>query len=380
MSTHTFSKLALILLLGATSLLAQAPRVVATGLTAPQKLILTPGGNFLVSETTREPNKGRVSFVSRGGSRRSLLDALPSGTVVTGEGSGPTAMVLRDRTLYVVIGVGDVERRGERPGSALFNPAGISSPIFSSVLAIRFDANIDAIAGTFSFTPQIQQQLADGDTVTLDGGAGTKAAVSLLADFPDAVPDANTIYRFSNPWALEASADGSTLYLADASQDSVYSIDSETGRWRKITRIPKTQNPTPVGPPVLDSVPSSVRLYGKYLLVSNLSGFPFVRDAARVWLVDPEARTSVPFIYWLTSSTDVLIRPTSGPRPQFFTLEFSLNMTAQPPAPGRLTRFDTTEAIGMSDTLVTPVSMAIDSATNSLFVLQLIGQIVEFPL
>jgi hypothetical protein len=55
-------------------------------------------------------------------------------------------------------------------------------------------------------------------------------------------------------------------------------------------------------------------------------------------------------------------------------------MTAQPPAPGRLMRFDTTEAIVMSDTLVTPVSMAIDSATNSLLVLQLIGQIVEFPL
>lgn len=380
MNRTAHATLAATLLLGLSALNAQTPPVVATGLQAPQKLILTPGGNFLVTETSTNPNSGRLSFVSRSGTRRSLIEGLPSGTANVGDASGPSAMALGNRTLYLAIGSGDAERAGDRPGSAIFNPQGESSPIFSSVLMIQFGSEVDNLAGTFQFTPRIQQQLADGDEVTLDDGAGGSADIALLADFPDGVPDANRIYRFSNPWGLALSADGATLYVADASLDALVGVDTTTGRSRRLLRFPPSPNPTVVGPPVIDVVPTSVRLYGDQLLVSTLTGFPFLPQASRVYLVDPQKRTSSLFMHSLTSTTDLLVRPTSGPRPQFFTLEFSLKMTDDPPAPGRLLRFDTADATVMYDKLVAPVSMALDPDSNSLFVLQLTGEILEFQL
>jgi hypothetical protein len=214
-----WATLVVTMLLGVNCLVAQTE--VATGLQAPQKLILTPQGDFLVSETSTDPNSGRISFVSRGGTRRSLFEGMPSGAVATGEGSGPSAMALDGRTPYVAIGGGDAERNGNRPGSSVFNPEGESSPIFSCVLEIHFDTDVDNLMGTFEMTPQLQQQLADRADVTLSDGAGGSASVAVLADFPDGVPDPNTIYRFSNPWGMTLSADGDTLYLTDASMNAL---------------------------------------------------------------------------------------------------------------------------------------------------------------
>src|SRR5205085_4173631 len=86
------------------------PQTLITGLQAPVKIILTPRGNFLVTETTMIPNSGRLSFVSREGVRRSLIEGLPSGIAVTLDGgSGRSAMALRDGALYQSIGPGDSE-------------------------------------------------------------------------------------------------------------------------------------------------------------------------------------------------------------------------------------------------------------------------------
>jgi hypothetical protein len=74
-------------------LAAQGPRVVATGLRGPHKLLLTPSGNFLVTEPSMETHSGRVSFVSRQGARRSLFEGLPSGIEVVGGPAGPTAFL-----------------------------------------------------------------------------------------------------------------------------------------------------------------------------------------------------------------------------------------------------------------------------------------------
>lgn len=375
MNWTTFAMLSLF---AAGTTLGQAP--IATGLQTPQKLILTPRGNFLVTETSTTLNSGRVSFVSRAGARRSLFEGLPSGAAVTGDGSGPTAMTLRDRTLYLAIGVGDAERRGTQPGTSVYNPAGLSSPIFSSILAIRFGGDVDDLTGTFKLTPQIQQQLADGEEVTIEDGSGGTARVAVLAAVPNAVPDSRTIYRFSNIWGLALSPDGNTLYVADASSDTLLRIDTATGRWRRLIRFPPGQNSTPVGPPVIDAVPTSVRVWGEYLLVSQLTGFPFIPGAARVFVVEPDKRTFVPFIYFLTSVTDVLVRPTTGPRAQFFTLEFSQNMTATPPGPGRIMRWDTEAPTVMSSTLPALTSMALDEQSNTLFVLSLTGQIFSFQM
>jgi hypothetical protein len=370
------------MVVAAGGLFAQQPQVLVTGLQTPQKLILTPKGNFLVTEPSMTANAGRVSFVTRGGSRWSLLEGLPSGVEVTAQyGSGPGGIALRDRTLYVAIGSGDAERRGTPATTSMFNPAGLSSPLFSSILKFQFGADIDNLTATFKVTAQTQQQVADGEEVTLSDGAGGTVRVSLLADFPDAVADPNTVYRFSNPWGLTLTPDGSALYMTDASQNALLRIDTSTGRWQRLVRFPPGRNTTPVGPPVIDAVPTSVRTWGNSLLVSQLTGFPFLSQAANVYLVNPETRTFSPFIYQLSSATDMLVRdrPTQA-RAQFFTLEFSLAMSATPPGPGRLTRWDTETPVIMSATLAAPVSMALDEQTNTVFVLTLIGQILAFQL
>jgi len=353
------------------------PQVLITGLQAPVKLVLTPRGNFLVSETSLMPNAGRVSFVSRAGVRRSLIEGLPSGTEVTlAGGSGPSAMALRERTLYLCLGPGDSERPGATPGTSQLNPRSASSPIFSSLLEIRFSADVDAITSTFRMTTDHQQVLNDGGEVEL-ADAGATARISMLTRFPIAEPHPNAIYKFSNPWGLALSEDGRNLYLTDASQNCLLRIDTPTGRWRRIARFAPSQNPGPVGPPVIDAVPTNVRVYGSQVLVSFLTGFPFVPGSARVLAVNAETGATEPFIFNLTSVTDVLWRSRPGARPQFFVLEFSLNQSVNPAPPGRLLRFDSAEPQVAAAPLITPVNMVFDETTQDLFILELRGQILQ---
>jgi hypothetical protein len=356
------------------------PEVVVAGLQTPHKMILTAGGNLLVSEPSMTANAGRVSYVTRGGTRRSLFEGLPSGIEVTlAGGSGPNAMALRERTLYLAIGLGDSERRAAAP-RLTHNPEGVASPLFGTIIEIRFSQDVDTIGGTFRLTPQQHFPLHDGEEIELSDGSGATATLSVLTRFPIAEPAAGTIYRFSNPWGLALTEDGRGLYVSDASVNSVARVDTSTGRWRRLVRFPPYPNPTPVGPPILDSVPTSVRVYGDQLLVSFLSGFPFVPGNARVLAVNPDAATIEPFIFGLTSVTDVLWRTRSDGQSEFYVTEFSQNQGATLPPPGRLLRFDSSGRHVVIPVLITPVSLAYDESTRDLFILELRGQVQRLRL
>jgi len=356
------------------------PQVVATGLPGAQKLILTSRGNFLVSESAPVANMGRVSFVTRTGARRSLIEGLPSGIEVTLAGaSGPSAMALRERTLYLSIGAGDSERSGPPPTSML-NPAGSSSPLFCSILELRFNQDLDALAGTFRLTMPQQQAIADGAEMELADGSGGTMKASVLTRFPLVEPAPGALYKFSNPWGLALTADGKTLYVVDASVNSVAKVDTATGKWRRMVRFPAVPNGTPVGPPMMDAVPTGIRIYGDQVLVGFLTGFPFVPGSARVLAVNPEPGTTEPFIFGLTSVTDVLWRELPTGASEFYVIEFSANQSANPAPPGRLLRFDRAGMQVVAAPLITPVSMAYDAATKELFVLELRGQILRLQL
>lgn len=371
-----WDKLLTVTLLSATLLPAQTLREITSGLLAPQKLILTPGKNFLVTETSTDINAARLSFVSRAGTRRSLFEGLPSGVNNVGEGSGATAMVLSGRTLYLAIGSGDAERAGTTPGTALPNPQGISSPLLSSVLQIDFSQDVDNIGGTFVLTAAHQQSIADGNTVTLPDGADSHAAISLLTRVMSPAPDPNTIYRFSNPWGMALGPNG-RLWLADASMNALYSIDTATGRMRKGASFPPSPNPAPVGGPVIEAVPTSVRIYGNQLLVSFLTGFPFLGGHARVMAIDPQTGHTEPFIFGLNSATDVLYRPMTNGASQFYVLEFSTSQLGTPPGPGRLLKYDSPQGTVVTDQLTAPVSMQGDEDAGAIYVLELTGRLVE---
>src|SRR5262252_845824 len=76
--------------------------VVASGLKAPVKTIVTPKGNLLVAEAGNGPNTGRISIIDSSGNRRTLIDGLPSGLAPPNfDPSGPSGLALRGRMLFI---------------------------------------------------------------------------------------------------------------------------------------------------------------------------------------------------------------------------------------------------------------------------------------
>ncbi|HEY3440324.1 MAG TPA: ScyD/ScyE family protein [Paludibaculum sp.] len=354
------------------SLAAQGNKsLLVEGLQLPYKLLLTDAGNLLVTEAGGAPNTGRISRVSRSGNRVSLLEGLPSGpsnpemTPI-----GPTGIVLRERMLFVAFGEGDAVRNGPTPGSLVLNPAGVSSPLFSSVVTFRFDEDADRIASPFVMTMVAQRMLADGHAVDLENEQGRRVHVELLTKFQGLQTDPRTVYRHSDPFGLAMGRRPETLYLVDSGQNTIAEIDASTGRWGVLTRFAPLPNPTPVGGPTIDYVPTAATVFGDELLVTNLSGFPFVPGLASVQSLNPRTGAASPWINGLTSTIDIGIRRMPQ-GPQVFVLSFSGNMRATPAAlPGELWQFDSPAGKSIA-TFVTPTGMAVDSATGEVFVCEL---------
>ena len=211
LDAHRFAlavALAALLLAGAEASAQCPPDVITAGLQLPLGIAQSNQGNLLVSETgTPAPNTGRVSIVGLDGTRRTLLDGLPSGINAIGDPSGPSGLFMRGRTLYVVIGEGDSTIPGGFPGppTELPNP-NPSSPIFSSVLAVHFSAKAERTTDGFTLTFADQQALAAGQKVTLFSTSGDRATIELVVNFPDFTPDPLPFFpanvRHSNPYDL----------------------------------------------------------------------------------------------------------------------------------------------------------------------------------
>ncbi len=349
---------------------AQTPTVYATGLQFPAKLILGPNGSLLVTDMTDKPNTGRVSLVRSGGVRTTLMDGLPSGlSAPNDDPDGPTDMALSGRVLYLEIGEGDTLSPGTVRGTAVGNPKGPSSPIFVSILKVTFSADVDSLTAGFSLKSADHYTLFEGGTVSLSNGAGATAIVEAVALLRPAIPDSNAIYRNSHPYGLTVlPSQPDTLYVADAGLNSVWQVGQTSGRAKLLTRFPSTPSPLPAGqgPPVIEAVPSSIRPFGDQLLVSLLSGAPFVNDVSRIMIVDPKTGVSGQFITALSSTIDVLFRVRADGTWQFFTLEFSLGIATG--RPGRLRRYESPAGVTLSDTLVAPSSMALDPANGNLYI------------
>jgi hypothetical protein len=75
----------------------------------------------------------------------------------------------------VLIGIGDSVLPGPIPTSHLPNPD-VSSPLFSSVLAIHFSAAVEQKTAGFTLSIADQQALANGETVMLSNGGGDRVS------------------------------------------------------------------------------------------------------------------------------------------------------------------------------------------------------------
>lgn len=358
--------------------------VLVSGLQSPIKLIMTPAGNLLVSEAglpaSFVPNQGRVSFVDRSGTRRTLIGGLPAGIDLEGGALGPTALLLDGpRTLYVAIGQGDVITRPVPfvPGVEVPNPEGPVSALFGSLLRVHFSRSIDRLDGEFLLDPAMHHPtLVDGFPVELTNPQGERATVEVVADFRDIYP--RNKVSTSNPFGLAMVGDD--LFLPDSGQNSLVRLRRGSGLPQTIVHFPALANTLPFGPPFVDAVPDSVRPFGRSrLLVTLLSGFPFGPGASRIFLVDTRHGTAEPFVTGRTTAIDTL--PLGHAWRSFLVLEFSSDLLGG--GLGSLLRFDSPLAVPdtIEDQLVTPTSMVMDPATNEVFITEIAtGRIVVVQL
>jgi hypothetical protein len=147
--------------------------------------------------------------------------------------------------------------------------------------------------------------------------------------------------------------------------NTVVQVSVSTGRAKTLVRFPSAPSPSPAAI-MSEAVPTSVRAYGDRLLVSLLSGGPFVDGASRVMDVDPVTGAAAPFLTLLASTIDVLHRTKASGAWQFLVLEYSTALLQG--KPGRLLVYNTPDSQIMADNLPTPSAMAFDQATGKLYV------------
>ena len=346
---------------------AQHVTTLATGLKNPAKMIRTASGSLLVTETDTTPNSGRLTRISGSGQVHPLITGLPSGLAApNADADGPSGIVMTGSAIYVEIGEGDGFVNGPNPGQEVPNPKGPSSPIFASILKFTLNKDIDQIAGTFNLAVKDHTTLALGGTVTLSDGSGNTATCEMVTEFRPGIPDPNSLWRNSHPYAMTSlDSQPGVLYVADAGMNLVWQVDAATGKSKALAQFAPTPNPL-AGPPVIEPVPDSIRPYGDQLLVTLLSGAPFVGGQSRVISVDPATGAQTLFIALLSSAIDVDYVPVPSSRPIFYVLQYSNSLSTG--GPGQLLRYDTTVGKVYVDNLKGPSSMAIDAATGTVYV------------
>ncbi len=367
-----------------TNLQAQATATpFASGLKAPTKSVLTDRGNLFVAESGAGSNTGRLSLINRQtGMRRTILDGLPSATNLNGGSpapSGPSGLALSGDTLYMTIGAGDATSPGPAPRSEMENPAP-ASPILSSVLSIRASPGVETGTESFALTVANHILLKSGGQLVLADTQGNTLTIELVFDFPNFVaefrPDFPANVRGSNPFGLAVS--GNLLYVNDAGLNLVKVVGITSHTSATLTTFAPIPRSTvvPPGPPVMDAVPDSIRLYGDQLLVTLLTGFPFESGKAEVRRTDLVGGGTTTFISGLTTAIDVnAVKRGSNPD-QYFVLEFSTNMLSG--APGRLLLFNTTAGSPavITSPLVSPTSITRDNKTGDVFITQIFPGLV----
>jgi hypothetical protein len=368
------------ILLAVVSAMAQCSDVV-TGLRSPLGITQSNQNNLIVSETGTlgALHSGRISIVNPEGGRRTLLQGLPSATNDVGEASGPAGVYLRGRTLYLVIGIGNTFLPNGTPN---LSPA---SPLFSSLLAIHFSANLEKITTGFTLTPADQQVLASTGQLTLSNNSG-KVKIQLLANFPDSTIDPTTLSGFRGVNPFDVVLVGDQAYVVDGGQNLVWKVDAATGTFSPLATFPRIPNPFFVNPnppppsiggPFLDAVPTGIRYSDDHLLVTLFRGFPFPPALSVVEQIDLQTGSHSPLITGLRTAIDVL--PLGG---DHLVLQHTSGTTILPPfitAPGLVLRFDTPAGppTVVTNCLTRPTSMTHDKKTGLLYVTELGGDVVE---
>lgn len=105
------------------------------------------------------------------------------------------------------------------------------------------------------------------------------------------ISSANNPEQDSHPYNLTKGPDGN-LYIADAGANAIVKR-SGANQYSILAEIPNFSNPTPVGGPVVQAVPTSIMWDGNNFLVTTLTGFPFIAGQATIYQVSKSGDVSV---------------------------------------------------------------------------------------
>ena len=287
---------------------AQAPEVVARGLDNPRGLTVAADGSIWVAEAGRGgrgpcipgPEGGRVCLGRTGGitrivgdRERRLVRGLPSLAARGGaRATGPQDIAVRGRDqVWVTVGLGSDPRRRARLGRAGRHSAFLlrltrKGAIRAHADLARFEARRD----------------------------------------PDRAAPGSTID--TNPTSVLAQA--SRRLVVDAGGNTLLSVGGR-GEVSTLTVFPVRTIPAPplpagMGPPAgtpipMQSVPTAVAQDARGgLYVSELTGFPFPRGAARIYKVTPGAGAQV-YAEGFTNVVDLAF----GPDGSLYVVEIATN-------------------------------------------------------
>lgn len=226
---------------------APGVQTLATGLLAPLGVETDAAGRVWVAEAGTAKNDSRVSILNNG----TVIPAITGfeSRIFQGNVDGVSHLLATDGLLYILHWNGRL-----------------------------YKANVATYKAG-------DPPLLAGDLPFEDIGAFVIAqtAAGIVTDNPD---------KASNPYQMVVGP-GGDLFIADAAANVIVRRAKGTGALSILANIPGVKNPTPVGPPFVQSVPTGVVFDGKNLLVSTLLGFPFPAGQALVYQVTPAGVVSV---------------------------------------------------------------------------------------
>jgi hypothetical protein len=220
----------------------------ANGLLAPLGMDVDAAGRVFVAEAGTGKNDSRISIISNG----KVLPAITGfdSRIFQGEVAGVGHILFADGMLYITHDNGKLYKanlNNYKTGDAPLSAANIPSEDVGAFVK----------------------------TQTLIAG--------VVTDNPD---------KDSHPYHMVIGP-GGDLFITDAAANVIVRRNKTTGALSVFANIPGIKNPTPVGPPFIQSVPTGIVYDGTNLLVSGLMGFPFPAGAAQVYQVTPAGVVSV---------------------------------------------------------------------------------------
>lgn len=223
--------------------------VVGSELRGPIGIERDADGNLWIAESGSGQNDGAVSVIWADGTQQRVIEALPS---------------VFDTTTNETLGPGRVQAFNDQYFGVIMLE-GLPA-VGSSILVYPFD----------SIVPGMEP-------------LGLEDAINIIH-----LEERVLQLGFAESNNFSFVHDGKDMYIVDAAANAIMHRDGLTGVIQPFATFPPAANPTPIGGPFIDAVPTRIvhNPEGGFF-VSQLTGFPFLDGASKIFSVDTAGQVEV---------------------------------------------------------------------------------------